>query len=79
MQVGHQNIVLCLEPQHEVKGSGDTQGHTAQKGALTQGVNQKRNGDHSDRSAVSHATSMALREPWVLSALRCSPDFSCPA
>jgi hypothetical protein len=34
----HENVVLGLENQHEVKGAADAEGQTVGEGALTQGV-----------------------------------------
>merc|ERR1712100_1015937 len=51
----HQDVVLGLEHQHEVEGSGDAQGHAVREGTLTEGVDQEHCRSSSHRSAVSNA------------------------
>jgi hypothetical protein len=51
----HQDVVLSLEHQHEVEGTGDTQGHAVGEGALTQGVDQEHSGGSGHRGAVGNA------------------------
>merc|ERR1712100_552997 len=51
----HQDVVLSLEHQHEVEGSGDAQGHAVRERTLTEGVDQEHCRSSSHRSAVSNA------------------------
>merc|ERR1712178_126203 len=50
----HQDVVLGLEHQHVVEGSGDAQGHCVREGSLTEWVNQENSGGCSDRCAVGN-------------------------
>ena len=51
----HQDVVLCLEHQHEGEGSRDAQRHTVRERTLTQWVDQEHCGSSSNGSAVSNA------------------------
>ncbi len=50
----HQDVVLCLEHEHEVEGTGNTQGHPVREGALTDRVDQEDRRCCCNRRAVSN-------------------------
>ncbi len=51
----HQDVVLSLEHQHEVEGTGDAEGHAIGEGTLADGVDEEDCGCGCDRRRVSDA------------------------